>query len=413
MLSGFATLAAATELPSSAGEHATPLRLLSLLQRRGRVISLLSSHASVNFAADNSTFEGADGDADAALLAGDRIGNLCHFPLRLRREPFDGWEIALQPYWLILLSSIWLTMMCYGWNWLLVRTRAGQIVVRWIQTSSLCRCCAPPNASAAQLAQQDSDSSIQQRDGGGRGGGSRAVGIPRATSHARHGRARDKVDSVLRDHAAILSDALADGAVHFTLDAAPSFMALQLILQFGHFIYCICTLHWDQSGWRMYEELYCRVLNGGAAALILPVFYASVSASRAPPGSLPRGYAYALNLYFVMLLPILLTHGFLMYVFVHLLLVLLLVACVGFSPRVLSAAIRLLGPKVIMLVAVAANTVVAFLVQSAVISGVMFYSGTHYLRTMLNEYELRDTQCYAAVIGDQVQHMIASLVSLV
>jgi hypothetical protein len=410
MLSSFATLAVVAELPSIPGALSLPW--LQRLQRRGRVISLLPLHASFNFAADNSTVEGDDGDADAALLADDRIGNLCHFPLRLRREPFDGWELALQPYWLILLSSIWLTMLCYVWNWLLVRTRAGQTVVRWIQTSSLCRCCAPPNASAAQLAQQDSDSAIQQRDGG-RGGGSRAVGIPRATSHARHGRARDKVDSVLRDHAAILSDALADGAVHFTLDAAPSFMALQLILQFGHFIYCICTLHWSQSGWRMYEELYCRVLNGGAAALILPVFYASVSASRAPPGSLPRGYAYALNLYFVMLLPILLTHGFLMYVFVHLLLVLLLVVCVGFSPRILTAAIRILGPKVIMLVAVAANTVVAFLVQSAVISGVMFYSGTHYLRTMLNEYELRDTKCYAAVIGDQVQHMIASLVSLV
>lgn len=325
------------------------------------------------------------------LEADAQLHSLCHMSDHLAREPFALWELAPQPYWLIVLSSVLLITLTYCWNWLLERTRVGRAL------TAHCRGMCDPGR---QLNPQDSDRQLSRME----------TGLPRVR---RHKVARDKVDAVLRDNASVITDSLSDGAVAFTLLPAPSFMALQLTLQLAHFIYILCTLHAGQSGWRRYEELYARFLNGGGASLLLPVFAASVAASRAPIGSLPIGYAYALNMYFVCLCPALLTHGVLIYVFLPLIGLLVLVACAGCYPSLLQRAIAALGPKLMMPVAMALNCVFIFLLQSSLNYGTQLYGGTNYWQTIINEYEVRSTHCYFAAIRHGVQPMIVSLVSLI
>lgn len=318
---------------------------------------------------------------------------ICQMSPELQRTPFALWELALQPYWIIALTSAFMILLSYSWNWLLDRTPCGRAL-----TTRCHRCWLP----AHTLNTQDSESQLH--------GVSHHA--PRHPGAAGRGGARAAVDSILHEHGHTLSTALSDSAVAFTLQPAPSFMALQLTIQAGHAIYILCTLHGSQSGWRQYEELYARLLNGGGAALLLPVFFASVSASRVPKSSLPSGYAYALNFYFVSLCPVLLTHGVLIYVFLPLIVLLLVVAGLGFFPRLLHRAVDLLGPKLMLLVAVGGNCISIFLLQSVINYGTQFYGGKGYAQTMLNEYNLRDTSCYFSALRERVTPMIVSVISL-
>lgn len=283
-----------------------------------------------------------------------RLVQLCNMTPELQRTPFPLWELALQPYWMIALNSAFMILLSYSWNWLLVRTRCGRAL-----TASCQRCCQP----AHTLTSQDSESQLH--------GVSHHA--PRPPGTAGRGGARAAVDEILHEHGHTLATALSDGAVAFTLQPAPSFMAMQLAIQAAHAIYILSTLHTQQSGWRQYEELYARFLNGGGAALLLPVFFASVAASRVPKSSLPKGYAYALNMYFVALCPVLLTHGCLIYVFLPLIVLLLIVAGLGFFPKLLHRAVDLLGPKLMLVVAVGGNCIAIFLLQSVMNYGTQFY----------------------------------------
>ena len=283
-----------------------------------------------------------------------RLALLCHMTPELQRTPFPLWELALQPYWLIALHSAFMILLSYSWNWLLARTPCGRAL-----TAHCHGFCEP----AHKLNSQDSESQLH--------------GVthhaPRQQGAAGRSGARAAVDEILHEHGHTLAAALSDGAVAFTLQPAPSFMAMQLAIQAAHCIYILATLHTNQSGWRQYEELYARLLNGGGAALLLPVFFASVAASRVPKSSLPRGYAYSLNLYFVCLCPVLLTHGCLIYVFLPLIVLLLIVAGLGFFPKLLHRAVEMLGPKLMLVVAVGGNCISIFLLQSVINYGTQFY----------------------------------------
>jgi hypothetical protein len=316
---------------------------------------------------------------------------LCNFDSALAELPFALWEVALQPWWIILVSATFCTLASYSWHWTLVRTRIGRALTERFEGV-----CSP----GQQLQRQDSESSIGPHES-------------RHRSHTRFTGVRDHIDSILREHAATLSDAVSDGAVAYTLQPAPSFMILQLAIQLAHAIYILATLHGGQTAWRRYEELYARFLNGGGAMLLLPCFYSSITASGAPKASLPHGYSYALNFYFVALCPILITHCCLIYVFIPLTLLLVLTACVGFSPKLLRVAVKWCGPKVMLLACVALQCVAITLVQSSVVNGIQFYDGVSYLDCLHNEYLLRDTRCWFAALRERISPMIFSVVSLI
>jgi hypothetical protein len=225
---------------------------------------------------------GPDPDPDpsprnATLPPLSRLASLCHLAPPLAALPFLDWDLTLPPYWLLAVVDLIVVLGGYAWTWLLRRTQWGQ----WLS-----RCCGGDGGGQSRRL---AAASGRLQLGGDGDRDPEALSphfgpVPSGNLCPRDYKALCDPAGVGADTDASNSAASATGVVApprdsvfdeaFTLRS--SFMIAQLVVQVAHACYVVATLHPAQSHWRRYEELTARMLNGGAAVVLLPWLHATM-----------------------------------------------------------------------------------------------------------------------------------------
>ena len=366
------------------------------------------------------------------LLLSSQLADLCDYSSEMRNLPFARWELTFQPYWLIVSMAITLTLGAYLANLLLAETSCGRRTMKWITATFY--------PKVPSIDRQQSESGISSPD------------LQRDVSMAEVDRltlpGEKPITSADRLIIQVSEAILADPVVRWALMPPSGLLTIQLMLQGAHVIYIGCTLHADQSSWHKYEELYARVLNGGASSFLLPFLIAKLDGEaqrRHRKGWRNNASHYLLNLWSIFLLPALITHGILVYVFIPLIIAITSVLCLASNARAMLLLLTKCGKSRpgMMVVIMGLNIIVTMAIQMAFNYGVLLYGGENYFRTMsaretgLNgqcnrslfvadialldwsglfsrylEYQMRDTSCYVHALSHQIQPMVFSFASI-
>jgi hypothetical protein len=300
-----------------------------------------------------------------------QLADVCGYSTELRDLPFARWELTFQPYWLIVAMAILLTLGAYLANKLLAETSCGRRLMKWILATFY-----PKDPAIDRQASESGISSPDlQRDVS-------MIEIDRLTLPG-----EKPITSADRLIIQVSEAVLADPVVRWALMPPSGLLTIQLLLQGAHVIYVGYTLHGDQSAWHKYEELYARVLNGGASSFLLPFLLAKLDGEakrRHRKGWRNNASHYLLNLWSIFLLPALITHGILVYVFIPLIIAITSVLLVASNARAMIFILTKCGKSRpgMMVVIMGLNIIVTMAIQMAFNYGVLLYGGENYFRTM-------------------------------
>jgi hypothetical protein len=225
--------------------------------------------------------------------------------------------MVLTPYWFIVLSSIFLTLAGYGWQWFLMRTAVGQALTRFMKAAgeavqrmlsacgSALGCCSAAGedksdkAAAMEAADKQLSSVIVVPDvvssneekvseaDGDQGGpvvadaaadateapaaGADPPSSPSAATSSEPDTPAPAPASAPVPRVSVSLPPPADPVFDAAFAPGSSFMYVQVGLQLMHGISILSSLHGDQSSWHRYEEFYARLFNGGCVSLFIPL----------------------------------------------------------------------------------------------------------------------------------------------